>query len=154
MFNDYENKAAKGGTENFFIIKCMFLVFTITTWKQGLNNNIVKSIISKTKYRKLVWWEILDTFWQISHEVLIEVMLLGKPSKNKKSKTWNIYQNLSWPLPPLKIWDTLYGILRNWNIFRWPNKVVGTWDLLLQTLRPPVWQISQVLHFLFFEGFP
>ena len=51
-------------------------------------------------------------------------------------------QNLG-HLPNLKTWDSLDGILQNWDGLTGTNKVVGTSDQLDQTPRPPVWQMSQ-----------
>ena len=58
------------------------------------------------------------------------------------------------PVVTLKTWDDLYGIFRIENCLRGTNKVVGTSDPLYLTPRPPVWQMYQVLLFIFFEGFP
>ena len=54
-------------------------------------------------------------------------MVLGKPSLNKKSKTWDICQTSADP-PPLKSWDTLFDILRDREFINGTNKEVWTSD--------------------------
>ena len=79
----------------------------------------------------------------------MELKFNGKESlqKIKRAKLGTFAKLKLTPRPPSK----LFGIE---NCIRGTNKVVGTSDPLDQTPRPPVWQMSQVLLFLFFEGFP
>ena len=85
---------------------------------------------------------------------------LGKPSKNKKSESWDIVPTSAEPPPPPPIkLGTPY-------VFHGPNKVVGTHSTPLpsrlfgtyypssQTPCPPVGTMSQLSDFLFCYGFP